>query len=406
MNDFSKITQHGWLGRIGGAVKGMIAGLVLLIVALGLQFWNEGRTLQRNGVLSEARASVESVAAATPSASFEGRLVHVGGEATATTPVTDEAFGVNVSALALRRRVEMYQWHEKRERKEEKQLGGGTRTVTQYRYEQRWDDDAEDSSGFDQASTHVNPDALPFEDETRHADKVRLGGFVLAPEVAREIDGWKAVAADKIVLPPNLAVSFRAAGEWFTTSADPEQPVVGDVRVRFDMVPAGPVSVIARQVGSLLTPQVSARGDALVLVERGEHSAKEMLDDAGSRNNKLSWVMRAVGFGLAWLGLGLLFKPLVVMADVVPVFGRLAGFGAGVVSALLAALISLVGIGSGWLWYRPWALGLILIPLVAGAVWWVRRKRVETPPPFAASGNELMPPPPPPPPPMSSPTRE
>lgn len=402
MNDFSKITQQGWLGRIGGALKGMIAGLVLLIVALGLQFWNEGRTLHRDAALSEGRAIVESVSAATPSPSFEGRLVHVGGDAVATTPVTDEAFGVNVSALALRRRVEMYQWHEQRDRKEEKQLGGGTRTVTQYRYEQRWNDDPVDSSQFEQASTHVNPDALPFEDETRHADEVRIGNFVLAPEVAREIGGWKSVAPWMIALPPNLAASFRATGDWFTTSVDPEHPVVGDVRVRFDMVPAGPVSVVARQVGSTLTPQLSARGDALVLVERGQHTAAEMFDAAGSRNNRLAWILRAVGFGLAWIGLGLVLKPLVVLADVVPAFGRLAGFGAGLVAALLAALISLVGIGSGWLWYRPWALGLIVLALVAAVVWVLRRRRVDRPPPVPSAGTVAMPPPPP----LSSPTRE
>ncbi len=402
MNDFRKITQHGWLGRIGGAVKGMFAGIVLLIVALGLQFWNEGRTLRRDAALGEGRASVASVAAATPSPSFEGRLVHVAGEATATTPVTDEAFGVNVSALALRRRVEMYQWHEKRDSKEEKQLGGGTRTVTQYRYEQRWDDDAEDSSGFDQASTHVNPDAFPFEDETRHADKVRLGGFVLAAEVARQIDGWKPVPSEQVALPPNLAASFRAAGEWFTTSVDMENPAVGDVRVRFEMVPAGRVSVIARQQGGALVPHASARGDDLVLVERGEHGAGAMFDAAGSRNNRLAWILRAVGFGLGWIGLGLLFKPLVVLADVVPVFGRLAGFGAALVSGILAALISLVGIGSGWLWYRPWTLGVIVLALVAAVVWLMRRRRVVNPPPFPTSGNVAMPPPPP----ASSPIRE
>lgn len=402
MNDFSKITQQGWRGRIGGAFKGMLAGLVLLIVALGLQFWNEGRTLRREAALSEGRASVESVAAATPSPSFEGRLVHVGGDAAATTPVTDEAFGVNVSALALRRRVEMYQWHEKRDRTEEKQLGGGTRTVTTYRYEKRWDDDAVDSTQFEQASTHVNPDALPFEDETRRADEVRLGGFVLAPEVARDIDGWESVPSERIALPPNLAASFRVAGDWLSTSVDAEKPEVGDVRVRFEMVPTGQVSVIARQQDGTLVPHAGAHGDDLLLVERGEHGAAAMFDAAGSRNNRLGWILRGVGFGLAWIGLGLVFKPLVVLADVVPVFGRLAGFGAGLASGILAALISLVGMGSGWLWYRPWALGVIVLALVAAAVWFMRTKRLSNPPPFPALGDAAMPPPPP----LSSPTRE
>ena len=399
MNVYIKRERQGWFGRLGDAFKGVIAGVVLLIVALGLQFWNEGRTLRRAVAIDEVRAGVESVSA-TPSASFNGRLVHVSGEAAASGPIADEEFGVNVSALALRRRVEMYQWQEKRDRKEVTRLGGTKETITEYRYEGHWNDDEVDSSRFEKP--HPNPGPLPYEGRTVHAEQVHLGGFALAPQIAQEIGGWKAVPPSQIALPLNLAASFRAGDKWFVTSEDPDKPQIGDVRVRFELVPAGIISVIARQQDGRLVAHTDAQGDEFVLVERDTQTAAQMLDAAGSRNSGLAWALRVAGFVVAWIGFGLLFKPLTVAADFIPMFGRVAGFGAAVLTAALAALWSLIGIGSGWLWYRPWALALIVLALVAGGVWlWQRTRRpalgAAAMPPAPPSSPPPPPPPPPPP---------
>lgn len=387
-----EVTQQGWFSRLGGAFKGLLAGLVLLVVSVGLQFWNEGRTMKRDAALGEGRATVQAVENAQPRPALDGRLVHVSGDAVATAPVVDEEFGVDLAALALRRRVEMYQWHERREKKEEKQLGGGTRTVTEYRYEQRWADEAIDSSEFAQPAGHANPGAMPYSSQTHRAEAVRLGGFGLASGVAAQIGGWRDVAPSQVTLPPNLAASFRTAGEWFTTSADPARPALGDVRVRFEMVPAGMVSVVARQQGEMLVPHATGTGEELLLVERGRLDAGAMFDAEGSRNSTLGWILRLAGFVLAWIGFNLLLRPLVVLADVVPLFGRLAGFGTALLAGVLALFTSLLGIGGGWLWHRPWLLGLALLGIAAVVAWLLRARRpaqVAPPPP-------AMPPPPPP----------
>lgn len=394
METYQKVTQQGWFARIGGALKGLLVGLLLLVLSIVLQFWNEGRTVARDAALAEGRSTVQPVAAARPAAQHEGALVHVSGEAAATRPVRDEEFGVDVPALALRRRVEMYQWHEKTSRREEKQIGGGTRTVTEYRYEKQWDDDAIDSSRFEQAAGHANPGPLPYAGQTWRADEVRLGGYTLAPDVAAEIGGWEDVPAARISLPPNLAASFRAAGDWFVTSADATQPAIGDVRVGFEMLPAGPVSVVARQQDGRLVTHATASGGELVLVERGVHSAAALFDAEAERNSVLAWVLRGVGFVLAWIGFNLLLRPLVVLADVLPLLGRLVGFGGALVSGVLAGLTSLIGIGGGWLWHRPWLLGIVLLAVVSGVVWLVRTRRA-TPNGATPGGATTMPPPPP-----------
>jgi hypothetical protein len=393
LGDLARFGRGGGLSRFGGALKGMFGGVVLLLVAFGLQFWNESRTQRRDALLGEARGSVQIADAAQPSAAHEGRLVHVSGEATSATPVVDAEFGVSVPALALRRRVEMYQWHEKRHRRSEKQADGSERKVSEYRYEARWNDDLIRSTRFERAAEHTNPEAMPFRREVWRADEVRIGALALAPPLVDDVGGWERVPADQVSLPPNLAASFRSHGDWFVTSQDPAKPTVGDVRVRFERIPAGTLSVVARQQGDALVPYGRGEEAALALVRRGVHSPQDLFDAASASNSRTGWILRAAGFIVAWVGFGLLLKPLAVLADAVPLVGRLAGVGIGIVSAVMAAMFSLLGIGGGWLWSRPWALAVVGIGVAALVAFLALRMRRRAPPaaPLASS-----PPPPPP----------
>jgi hypothetical protein len=65
-----------------------------------------------------------------------------------------------------------------------------------------------------------------------------------------------------------------------------------------------------------------------------------------------------------YLGIVLIFKPLVVLADVLPFLGDLAGMGTGLIAFLLATPGTLVVVALAWIYYRP-LLGLL--PLVGAA---------------------------------------
>ena len=65
-------------------------------------------------------------------------------------------------------------------------------------------------------------------------------------------------------------------------------------------------------------------------------------------------------FLLMFIGLCLVFKPLSVVADVLPIFGDLVGLGTGVVSFGIAATCSLLTIAFAWIFYRP----LVGVPLL------------------------------------------
>ncbi|MBB5207158.1 TMEM43 family protein [Chiayiivirga flava] len=395
---YEEITRHGWLSRIGASFKGILAGAVILAVAVSLQFWNEGRTVKREQALSEGRAQVLESAGAQPDAANDGRLVHVAGRARAGAPLADETFGVEHEALALRRQVQMFQWRERRDTREEKEVGGGTRKVTRYSYETVWDDEPIDSDDFREEEAHRNPDEMPYRDYSWRAADIRIGGFRLGDEAASQIGGWQDLPAAQVQLPENLAAIFRPSGDWFVTCETPAQPQVGDLRVRFQIVPEGAFTVIGRQQAGMLDTWRSSRGQELLIVESGEHGAAALFDEAASDNTSASWALRLAGFVLGWIGFGLLLRPLAVLADVVPILGRLVGFGLALVSGLLAAVLSLVAIGSGWVFYRPWLLAVIVIVVVALIAWLVMRRsrRSVTVPPMPAPAPAPSRPPPPP----------
>ena len=57
---FTETTQQGFLSRIGGSFVGLLLGPVLIIVAVALLWWNEGRAVQAAVGLSTAAVTYAS----------------------------------------------------------------------------------------------------------------------------------------------------------------------------------------------------------------------------------------------------------------------------------------------------------------------------------------------------------
>lgn len=385
-----QVVREGWFSRLRKSLGGILFGLLFVAAAATLQFWNEGRTLRQAQLLDAGRKEVVSVPASLPLESAAAQLVHVSGPMKAEGERLDPVFNQVAEGIALRRKVEMYQWRERKESKEETSVGGSKTTRTTYHYDQVWDDEPIDHRQFEQPAGHENPGAFPFSDETWRAERVQLGELELAPEVIEEVGGWKPMAPALEQMPENLAASFRQDGERLVTQSG-NDPAIGDLRVSFERVPEGDLSVVARREGNRLSADVREQG-SLLLVERGLRSADELFNAAESRNAGLGWMLRLGGFALMWLGLAMVFAPLAILADVLPFLGRMTRFVNGLVSGLIAAGISFFAIAAGWLYHRPWLLVLVAAALVAGVVWLLRRGR------GAAVAAVAAPPPPPPPP--------
>ena len=149
----------------------------------------------------------------------------------------------------------------------------------------------------------------------------------------------------------------------------PAEPQIGDVRVKFAAVNPEDVSVVALQQGNTFGAYHASAGMDIEMLRRGIIGAQQMFEMALKENTILTWVLRAVGWFLMFLGLVLFFRPFSVMGDVVPMFGSLLAFGTGLFALVISAVLSVGTIGVAWVVYRP-VLGISLLAVAIGAVVW------------------------------------
>lgn len=366
MDSFTEVSSQGWLSRIGESIKGILVGFVLVLVAFPVLFWNEGRAVKTAKGLEEGAGAVVSVPADSVDAGNEGKLVHVAAQATADATLSDADLGVAAPGIALVRKVEMFQWREQKKSEKRKKLGGGEETVTTYTYEKVWDDSPHASSSFKEQQGHENPD-MPLRSSRFTAPSVTLGGFTLPSSLVEQIRKSEALAVDpKAIATPAVAKgrTMHGASGGLYFGANPSTPAVGDLRVTYAVVKPQPVSVVARQVGSSFQPYVASTGLSISMLEPGTVPAAEMFQHAQDANATMTWILRGVGTFVMFLGFGLVFRPLSVVADVIPLVGGLVGLGTALAAAGLAAVGSALTIGVAWIFYRP----LIGVPLVVGGL--------------------------------------
>jgi len=372
-NSYREVSSQSWFSRIGQSIKSVLVGLVFFVVAFPLLFWNESRAVQTARSLKEGAGAVISAPADKVDPANEGRLVHVSGQVTAEGTLTDEQYGVSADALKLIRNVEMYQWVEDKKSEEKKKLGGGTETVTTYDYKKEWSGEAVDSASFRHPEGHENPGALPVESETVTADPITLGAFTLAPEQVEKLGGEVDLPIgeeQKAQILEGQREGVRVDNGRFYLGAAPSSPQVGDARVSFQVVEPGPRSLVARQVGDTFESYQTQAGDAILLLEDGTKSAAAMFQTAQDANRMMTWILRGVGFFVMFLGLLMVFKPIAVFGDVVPLVGTILGAGLGVFSFLTALCLSLVTIAISWIVVRP-LLGVGLLVVALAAIAWL-----------------------------------
>ncbi len=388
-------SNQSWFSRLAQSAKSVLVGLLFFIASFPLLFWNEGRAVRTARSLAEGAGAVRSVAADAIDSGNEGKLVHASGVVSTDGPVTDADLGVEAQAVKLIRKVEIYQWKEKESSETRKKVGGGSETVTTYSYDTIWSEDTIDSSSFREESGHENRGDMPFLSTTFAADVVHLGAFELSEEQIAELDETEPLRVDRPAaaeLPGDPRGTLRAADGGYYLGANPQSPAIGDVRIRFEVVRPATVSIVGVQTGNSFAAYQASAGDSVLLVDEGTHTAAEMFQAAQAANSLLTWLLRGAGWLLMFFGLLMIFKPLAVLGDVVPLFGSMLGAGLGVFSFLIASGLSLLTVAVAWLAYRP-LLGVTLLLLAGAAIFLlVRRGR--------RAGGGLVPPPLPPLPPL------
>lgn len=151
------------------------------------------------------------------------------------------------------------------------------------------------------------------------------------------------------------------------------------MRIDFSAVLPTEISVVAKQSGDTLEKYHTAAGGQLEILAMGSESAESMFEAEQVANKSLTWILRGVGFILMAIGLGLVARPLKVMADVLPIAGRVVGAGIGFFAFALAAIGSSITIAAAWIFYRP-LIGIAVLLITGFFLFWlIKRLRKSKP---------------------------
>ena len=372
--DFSggpEVSYQSWFSRIASAFGGMVLGLVLFVIAFPVLFWNEGRAVHRAQDLDEGQKGAETTEVQTVDPAREGKLVFASGTATTSESLRDAIFGVTTKdSLWLKRSVEMYQWKETEHTEKKKNLGGGETTTKSYTYDKTWSSSLIDSTQFHQPQGHQNPRQFPCPATEYVAAVIQLGAFQVPENLKSSLHDFKPleVTSEQIEgLAEDQATKWRVSKGQFYSGQDADNPAVGDTRVHFQHVPSGPCGLVGVQTGASFAPFTTRNGAQLFELRSGQTTKDDFFRRLNADNNLMTWILRLVGFGLMYFGLMLLFRPMSVLADIVPFFGTLVGYGTGLLAFLLALPMSLTTIAIGWIVYRP-MLGIGLLVVSVGLI--------------------------------------
>ncbi|MHC9541165.1 MAG: TMEM43 family protein [Vulcanimicrobiota bacterium] len=368
-DEFREVTGQSWFGRIKDSCGGVVVGIIIFIIAIPLIFWNEGRAVKTAMSLKEGAKAVVSINADEVNSAHDGKLVHLTGLATADETLSDREFAVSAKGIKLRRKAEMYQWKEEKKTDTRKKIGGGSETVTTYKYDKIWSEELIKSSDFKKPEGHKNPASMAYTTKVEKAGNVTIGAFTLSDSLVDMIDKYEPLSLDSEMveeLPAKLQETMDVSDNYFYRGNDPANPAIGDIRLSFAIVKPLTVSIIAQQSGSTFQSYKTRAGDAIQRLEAGTVNANEMFKHAEQENNTMTWIIRVVGFLLLFFGLMMVLRPLSTLADLIPFVGNLLDAGIGIVSFLIALAIWTGVVAVAWISARPLlAVGLIVVTVGA-----------------------------------------
>ena len=106
---FTETSSQGFGSRLANSFAGLLIGPLLVIGAIVLLWWNEGRAVQAIVGLTDAASQVVEAEASGPSPANANKLIHVVGAATAQAPIQDTDVGITFTdQVGVARTVEMY----------------------------------------------------------------------------------------------------------------------------------------------------------------------------------------------------------------------------------------------------------------------------------------------------------
>jgi Transmembrane protein 43 len=367
-----------WLGKLTGSIKGILIGLLLFLGSFVLIYINEGRT-----DISKIAQKAVSIESSAVSAEHQDELVVTTGDVMAASQIGD-VFLKDGDYVYLRRVVESYAWEE------DKETDNDT-DITTYTYKKVWTSSPDDSSKFNQTAEHVN--IMPsIESQSFVADDAKVGVYEV------DLDKMTLPGLEKITLSnENVILGGRAleeGEEYFEDINDipaelsgeyiykgfgtVEASAIGDVRVSYMALNSGEeMTVFGVLKDSAIKTYVD--GDKNKLYRGFLGTAEEAVAQMSDEHDTSIWLLRVLGFVLMWMGLGMILAPISAVLDFVPLIGSLSKSLIGIVTFIIAGILTVVTIMISMIAHNIFAMiGIVVI--FAGGVYLYLQNQVKKAP--------------------------
>jgi hypothetical protein len=323
--------------RIVNSIKGVVIGLILFAISFGLLYWNEGRV----DLSTIAKTAIEvSSATVNTTSSLRGKLVSTTGVINSDQVIGDNLFLNPDKFIATERNVEMYSWRETSESHSRTNPGGSKTTETTYTYSKDWEENPQYSSDFKHPEGHENPQKS-LDSSTNKVTAATIGAYSFDPQSVTlpnfsqlPLHSQNVTLSDGATLA-NDSYLFLRKSEGGTF----DSPHIGDLRISYHVLRAGfEGTIFGKLSGSTIDPYVDQDGNHFYRLFIGTRD--QAIATLHAEYSALLWILRLVGFFLMWFGLLALFGPISVIMDFLPIFGAISRSLIGVITFLVAFVLT------------------------------------------------------------------
>ncbi|MBI4232529.1 TMEM43 family protein [Candidatus Peregrinibacteria bacterium] len=370
-NTFVKTTQTGYGTRLGNSIKGIGFGLLLFFGSFVLLYWNEGRV-----DLSTVADDAVQADAAELSSELDGKQVFVTSEIAADGgPIGDQLFLLEGDYMALNRNVEMYAWVQHTSSSSDTNLGGSETTTTEYSYKQEWvsSTSVPDSSQFEMTG-YSNP-SPKYTSESFYADGGKIGVYGIALDEI-ELPEFKKLTLNEENFRSDGLAQLKAGYAYVDYSANgSDVPELGDLRVSYEVIEPGmKATVFGKLEGSDIVTFVDSENDGAKIYRMFKGSRDEAIATFHDEHVFMTWVLRGVGFLMMWFGLSSVFSVLSVLLDVLPFLGSVSRGILGLITFLVAAVLSAATILISMILHNVIAVVVTVLVVIGITVFVLKKK--------------------------------
>ena len=366
-NQYTQVTNTNFISRIFSSIVGVLVGVILFFGSFALLWWNEGAV----DFSKIAKTAIE-IKSTTQDKANNQKLVSTTGPVEANSVIGDEPYVQIGQYIVLNRKSEVYSWIEEKNSKENTNTGGSSTTTTDYTYTKKWTNTPADSSKFQYPADHANA-PKSIEDKEIKADASRVGVYYFENNTV-QITGLKPLTLNSANTSLPDGAELIGSEYIYIGRGSYTAPNIGDIRLSYTVLPAATkVTIFGKLEGRSIAPYFDKNNNKLYRLFVG--SRDEAIVTMRSEYTTMLWIFRGVGFLLMWMGLAMVFAPISVLLDILPIFGTISRGLIGAITFAVALILSIITMMIGMIFHNIIALVVAILLTIVLMVAYIQMKK-------------------------------